>query len=69
MRGRVWAILGMGMIFAVSPAWAQRYDPNYPVCMEIYDAYGSRMDCYFTSMDQCKEGAKSTPGICSNNPY
>jgi len=37
--------------------------------MEIYAENGSRIDCYFTSMEQCKEGTKSTPAICSNNPF
>jgi hypothetical protein len=69
MRGLVGLILGMGMIFASSPAWAQRYDPNYPVCMEIYGSDGSVVDCFFTSMAQCKEGATGMAGICFNNPY
>jgi Protein of unknown function (DUF3551) len=69
MRGPVWSILGIGMIFAASPAWAQRYDPNYPVCMEVYGADGSRIECFFTSMAQCKEGTQATAAICFDNPY
>jgi Protein of unknown function (DUF3551) len=69
MRGLVWSILGIGMIFAASPAWAQRYDPNYPVCMEVYGSDGSHIECFFTSMAQCKDGSKGFPGICFNNPY
>jgi Protein of unknown function (DUF3551) len=70
MRGPVCLILGIGMIFAASPAWAQRYDPKYPVCMEIYDGQGSRMDCFFTTMAQCKEGTQGgVAGMCFNNPY
>ena len=57
------------MVFAASSAWAQRYDPNYPVCMEFYGADGSVMNCFFTSMEQCKEGARGTGASCLNNPY
>jgi hypothetical protein len=69
MRGLVWLMLGTAMIFAASPASAQRYDPNYPVCMEVYGSDGSRIECFFTSMAQCKEGATGIAGICFNNPY
>ena len=75
MRGLVGLILeigflGIGMIVAASPASAQRYDPSYPVCMEVYDSDGSRMECFYTSMAQCKEGAGSgVAGVCLNNPY
>ena len=69
MRGLVGLIVGTGMIFAASPAWAQRYDPAYPVCMELNDDNGTRMECMYTSMEQCKQGAQSMPGTCFNNPY
>jgi hypothetical protein len=69
MRGLVWLIAGTGMIFAASSASAQRYDPAYPVCMELNDDNGTRMECMYTTMEQCRAGAKSMPGICSNNPY
>jgi hypothetical protein len=69
MRGVIRLIVGTVIIFAGSPASAQRYDPGYPVCMEIADGEGSRTECFFTSMEQCKEGAKGMPGSCFNNPY
>ena len=69
MRGLVWSVLGIGMMFAASPASAQTYDPNYPVCMEAYGSDGSHIECYFTSMAQCKEGTVGFPGVCFNNPY
>jgi hypothetical protein len=46
-----------------------RYDPDYPVCMEVYDQSGSRIECFFTSMEQCKQGSTATAGTCINNPY
>jgi pyruvate/2-oxoglutarate dehydrogenase complex dihydrolipoamide acyltransferase (E2) component len=48
---------------------AGRYDPSYPVCMEAYGADGSRIECFFTSMEQCKLGTTGTGGTCFNNPY
>jgi hypothetical protein len=70
MRGLVWLILGIGVVFTALPARAQRYDPNYPVCMEVYGGDGSRIECFFTSMAQCKEGARAgVAGLCFDNPY
>jgi hypothetical protein len=46
-----------------------RYDPDYPVCMEAYGADGSRLECFFMSMEQCKQGTTGTSGTCFNNPY
>jgi hypothetical protein len=58
------------MILAAPPASAQRYDPAYPVCMEVYGSEGSRMECFYTSMAQCKGGATGgVPGLCFENPY
>ena len=75
MRGLVWLILGIGLlgigtIVAASPASAQRYDPSYPFCMEVYGGDGSRIECFYTSMAQCKGGATGgVAGMCFNNPY
>ena len=69
MRGLVRAIVGTGLLLATSSAWAQRYDPSYPVCMEQYGADGSVMNCFFTSMEQCRGSSQSMAGICLNNPY
>jgi hypothetical protein len=68
MRGLVRLIVATGMVLAASPASAQRYDPAYPVCKEVVDGEGARMECFFTSMAQCKEG-QGTPGTCLTNPY
>jgi hypothetical protein len=69
MRDLVRLVVGTVIVFAASPALAQRYDPAYPVCMELNDDNGTRMECMFSTMQQCKEGAKSMPGTCLNNPY
>jgi len=69
MRGLAGLIVATGMMLAASAALAQKYDPAYPVCMEVYGSDGSVINCFFTSMEQCKEGARGTAGICLNNPY
>jgi Protein of unknown function (DUF3551) len=63
-------ILCMGAILVAAPAWAAegRYDPNYPVCMEAAGAGGSRIECFFTSFEQCRQGTFGSSGTCFNNP-
>ena len=38
MRNKLtWTILAIAMVSAAAPARAQTYDPNYPVCLQVYD--------------------------------
>ncbi len=69
MRALICLIFGTGMILAASPASAQRYDPAFPVCMELTDDNGTREECTFQTMEQCRESARSMPGSCFPNPY
>lgn len=50
------------------PARAQTYDPNYPVCMQIYGPVGY-LDCRYASLDQCKFLAVGRSASCIVNPY
>lgn len=69
MRAGAGVIVGLGAILiATSASAAGRYDPAYPVCAEVYDDNGSRIECFFTSMEQCQMGRTGTPGTCFNNP-
>jgi hypothetical protein len=69
MRAGAGAILGLGAILIATSAWgAGRYDPAYPVCMEAYNDNGGRIECFFTSMEQCKQSASGTAGSCFDNP-
>ena len=69
MRAAVGTILGMGAILITTSAWAAgRYDPAYPVCMEAYGESGSRIECFFMTMEQCKLSASGSSGTCFNNP-
>jgi hypothetical protein len=65
----VWIVLEIGMTCATTPAMAQTYDPNYPVCIEKYSIGGGYIDCSFTSMPQCKATASGRGGQCFDNPY
>ena len=37
MRILVFIILTVGAVHVTAPARAQTYDPNYPICLQIYD--------------------------------
>jgi Protein of unknown function (DUF3551) len=54
-----------------APARAQTYDPNYPVCLQIYqggiaDFY---FECSYRTMAQCAASASGRPAQCVVNPY
>ena len=68
MRALAGVIFGAAVIFSVEPSWAQAYDPKYPVCMEVRDSSGPHINCWFTSMEQCRNGSAGT-GSCFANPY
>ena len=67
MRWLVLLIAATSIVFAASPALAQRYDPAYPVCKDVVDSDGERMECFYTTMEQCKQSGPG--GTCLNNPY
>jgi uncharacterized protein DUF3551 len=54
-----------------TPAQAQTYDPNYPVCLQVFT--GSMVDYYFecgyTSIPQCQASASGRAAQCVINPY
>ena len=54
----------------MAPLWGAggRYDPDYPVCMEVVDTSGGRIECHFTSIEQCRQRTFGTGGTCFNNP-
>ena len=64
------ALLAVAALVVSEPAPAQTYDPSYPVCMQVYgDKLGERIDCIFTSLDQCAATASGLPATCLINPY
>jgi hypothetical protein len=60
MRALAGVIFGTAIIFSAEPTWAQTYDPKYPVCMEVNAGEDSHIECWFTSMEQCKNGSTGT---------
>jgi len=70
MRVLGWMMLAGAAILAVAPAAAQRYDPRYPVCLQVWEWGGSsHMDCSFTSWNQCRATASGLSAMCLDNPY
>ncbi|OKO70601.1 DUF3551 domain-containing protein [Bradyrhizobium sp. AS23.2] len=68
MRRACLALAATGMLLASAPAQAQTYDPNYPVCMQIYGPVGY-FDCRYTSLEQCRYLAVGRSATCVVNPY
>jgi Protein of unknown function (DUF3551) len=68
-RALALTILVIGLVSAVGPARAQTYDPNYPVCLQVYDIGGGYIDFSYTSLPQCNTSASGHPAQCITNPY
>lgn len=68
MRSSCLALVAIGALLASGSARAQTYDPNYPVCMQIYGPVGY-LDCRYGSLDQCKYLAVGRSASCVVNPY
>ena len=69
MRIPALAILTIAAILTAAPARAQTYDPDYPVCLQVYANYGGYNQCRYTSLAQCAVSASGRPARCIVNPY
>jgi hypothetical protein len=70
MRILALAILTIAAVSANSPASAQMYDPRYPVCLKVIENFGGeRIECAFTSIEQCAPSAAGRAGQCIANPF
>ncbi len=69
MRMQFSTILGVGMFLATAPAWAQTYDPSYPVCLQVYMSGGGYIECAYTSLAQCALSASGRAAQCLVNPF
>jgi len=68
-RIMVWAVLA-AMVSAAAPAQAQTYDPNYPVCLQVYESMVHYyFECSYTSLAQCAASASGRSAQCVVNPY
>lgn len=68
MRSLILMTFATGTVLAAAPSQAQTYDPSYPVCQRVNSEAGS-VDCYYTSMAQCREAIRGTSAECVSNPY
>nr|WP_284273483.1 DUF3551 domain-containing protein [Bradyrhizobium iriomotense] len=63
-------VLAFTAILAVAPATAQRYDSQYPVCLQKWgEAGATAIDCSYTSLEQCRATASGLSATCFANPY
>jgi len=70
MRILALAILTTATVLTTAPAVAQRYDANYPICLQSYGMGGGyNIDCTYTSMGQCQGTASGLSATCLTNPY
>ena len=69
MRLKLLAIAAFAVTLT-GPAAGQAYDPNYPVCMQVFQGRaGNYIDCSFTSIPQCQMSASGRSAMCSVNPF
>jgi hypothetical protein len=61
-------LLAIGISSVVAPVRAQTYDPNYPVCLQVYGLV-NYYDCHYTSLPQCAQSAQALSAQCIVNPY
>jgi len=69
MRISALAILATATFLATASARAQTYNPDYPVCLQVYGIGGSYIACGYTSLEQCAQSASGRAAQCIINPY
>jgi Protein of unknown function (DUF3551) len=62
------ALFAIGISSLAGSARAQTYDPNYPVCLQVFGLV-NYYDCHYTSMPQCTQSAQALSAQCIVNPY
>jgi len=68
MRNLILAVLAAGMAVGAGPSSAQTYDPSYPVCKRV-NSDAASVDCYYTTMEQCREEIRGESAQCVPNPF
>jgi hypothetical protein len=68
MRVLALAALAIAAFAVATPAQAQTYDPNYPVCMHVVGRI-NYYDCRFASIAQCNVSAAGRAAQCEATPY
>ena len=63
-------VLSAAILLAASPSRAQTYDPNYPVCLQVFTGFAdSYFECAYTSLEQCRASASGRAAQCIVNPF
>jgi Protein of unknown function (DUF3551) len=63
------AILTFATVLTATPARAQTYGTDYPVCLQVYGIGGGYIACGYTSLAQCAQSASGRAAQCVVNPY
>jgi hypothetical protein len=66
---RILALTTLGTMLAAVPVGAQTYDPNFPVCLQVFGIGGNYIACGYTSMAQCAQSASGRAAQCLVNPF
>jgi Protein of unknown function (DUF3551) len=61
-------LFAIGISSLAGSARAQTYDPNYPVCLQVFGLI-NYFDCHYTSLPQCAQSAQALSAQCVVNPY
>jgi hypothetical protein len=69
MRIPALAMLTVAAALTATPALAQTYDPNYPVCLQTYGIGGGYIECSYASLAQCGATASGRAAQCIANPF
>ena len=70
VRMMAWAAILAATVTLAAPARAQTYDPNYPVCLQVYDdMVHYYFECGYTSIPQCQASVSGRAAQCVVNPY
>ena len=62
-------MFAIGTVAVATPAPAQTYSPDYPVCLHVYGRGGGYIECGYTSIPQCQATAQGRSAQCELNPY
>ena len=66
MRIPALAIPALMTISTATPVWAQTYNPDYPVSLQIYGREASYIECAYTSLAQCAHRRRAAPRCASS---
>jgi hypothetical protein len=69
MRVPALMILAIATALTATSAWAQTYNPHYPVCLQTFGIFGESIECDYTSLAQCAPSARGRAAQCIVNPY